>query len=115
MQAADIDAGNVPELYVKTLRSSRIETVCGAGYSGSVHAQTKMRKQPHAQYKSLKNSASHGAGPAGEGRLTRRAEQAQSCMIADRESATRADAVNRSEAMAAAKREQAGIGNRGWK
>jgi hypothetical protein len=63
-------------------------------------ARKKTRKQPHAQYKSLKNFAPRGGYPARKDGLTRRAKQAQNCMIPDFESASRADAVSGSDGMA---------------
>ncbi|HEX9210900.1 MAG TPA: hypothetical protein VF901_10335 [Bradyrhizobium sp.] len=48
----------------------------------------------------MKNFVRHGSISASEGGLTRRAKQAQDCIIADRESASRADAINGSEGMA---------------
>jgi hypothetical protein len=56
----------------------------------------KARKQPHAKYKSLKNFVGHGARFYLQGRLTRRAKQAQDCMIANCEFAVEPDAINRS-------------------
>ncbi|MEY9184062.1 hypothetical protein [Bradyrhizobium sp. USDA 313] len=60
MQAADIDARSVPELCVKTLRDARIATDSAGGCRGSDALKTKTRKQPHAQYKSLKISLVRG-------------------------------------------------------
>ncbi|MGT2500120.1 amidase family protein [Bradyrhizobium guangxiense] len=57
MQVADIDARNVPELCVETLRGVRIDRFRAADARSSPPKQ-KMRKQPHAQYKTLKNFAS---------------------------------------------------------
>jgi hypothetical protein len=60
----------------------------------------KTRKQPHAQYKSLKNFALHSWNPVRKDGLTRRAKQAQNCIIPNCESASRADAVSGSDGMA---------------
>jgi hypothetical protein len=71
MQVADIDARSVPELCVETLRRFRIDMDSGG------RAQTKMRKQPHAQYKSLGEFGSARLALHERGCLTRRAKQAQ--------------------------------------
>ncbi|MGY3394022.1 hypothetical protein ACVWW6_006613 [Bradyrhizobium sp. USDA 3311] len=44
-------------------------------------SKQKTRKQPHAQYKSMRNFLPRGLAPCPRGRLTRRARQAQDCTI----------------------------------
>ncbi|BAL11218.1 hypothetical protein BJA01nite_23160 [Bradyrhizobium japonicum] len=67
MQVADIGARSVPELCVKTLRepaSMRAADALVLAAPGML--QQKMRKQPHAQYKSLKNFAPAWREPGAE-------------------------------------------------
>jgi len=61
MQVADIVARNVPELCVKTLRRSGSPRTTDTNVRGLETLKQKTRKQPHAQYKSLKNIVWHGA------------------------------------------------------